>query len=1142
MLCALLALLVPGRGAVAHSQTEGVVVEKVSTGSAAEAAGIRPGDRILSWSRLAAAPANPRPARGRIGSPFELSEVLLEQAPRGPVVLVGQSGGKKARWRLDAEAWGLKSRPPVSPDLFSVFEETRASAAAKDLERAAQLWRSMAQAPEIAANASWAAWCLAELARAFADEKKWAEADAAFTEALDELPSDDTAVRLQISREWGLTFSRRQDWTRAIECYERALALSRRRATGSLSIAQIEYNLGYDAAEQGDTRTMERHFREALAIREALAPGSLALATSLNGLGVVSHDRGDLAAAEGYYLRALTIQERRAPDSAALGRTFSNLGALADSRGDLATAEQYHRRALALFEKLAPDSLELGSVLNNTAIVLRQRGDLAAAEEYHQRCLVIKQKLAPDSLVLAMTLNNLAVMARDRGEPAVAEELLRRALAIKEKVAPQSATTAGTLNNLGVQARERGDPDAAEAYHRRALALDEKLAPEGLEVAASLDNLGDVAADRGDLRAAEEQYRRALAIREKLAPGSLAVAITLVNLGQIAAKRADWSAAEGHHRRALEIRAALAPGSQDEAESLHALAQVYRDTGRPSLAVDFLSRAVDALEKQTSRLGGSAASRSDFAAKYAAYYRECIEALVERGRAAEAFHVLERSRARSLLMLLAERDLLFSMDVPAEMAREGRRIDAEYDRVQEELAGLSPTRDGAKVQQLLDRLRELGGQRDEIARRLRKASPRFASLRYPEPLDLAGARGALDPGTLLLSYSVGREKTVLFGVQAGDPAASASDALLAIVLPVGEEVLRAKVRSFRSAIQSTQATPDTLRTLGRELYETLLNSASALIAASQRVVISPDGPLHTLPFAALVPTRVGSGGTRDGAYLAEWKPLHTVISATAYAALRKRERPQSPPSGLLAAFGDPIYLPTSRDQAGRIADAELRPIVSRGRSFQRLPFTRKEVEAIAGLYGEKGAAYLAEQATETRVKSLGSDIRYLHFACHAVLDEQLPLNSALVLSVPEKTTEGDNGLLQAWEVFEKMRIDADLVTLSACETALGQERGGEGLVGLTLAFQYAGARSILASLWQVSDSSTAELMRRFYGYVREGRPKDEALRSAQLDLIRNYGPRAGGPGRAIGGLTTQGPGEACQPFHWAAFALYGDWR
>jgi CHAT domain-containing protein len=184
---------------------------------------------------------------------------------------------------------------------------------------------------------------------------------------------------------------------------------------------------------------------------------------------------------------------------------------------------------------------------------------------------------------------------------------------------------------------------------------------------------------------------------------------------------------------------------------------------------------------------------------------------------------------------------------------------------------------------------------------------------------------------------------------------------------------------------------------------------------------------------------------------------------------------------------------------------------------------RREVRSIAALFGDRATAFVGEDATETRARSIDRGARYVHFASHAVIDERLPLNSALVLSPPPAASDADNGLLQVWEIFDRVRLDAELVTLSACETALGGEFSGEGMVGLTRAFQYAGARTVVAALWSISDDSTAQLMTRFYTHLRAGQTKDRALRAAQLDMIRSAGRNA-------------------PPFHWAAFQAFGDWR
>jgi CHAT domain-containing protein len=191
---------------------------------------------------------------------------------------------------------------------------------------------------------------------------------------------------------------------------------------------------------------------------------------------------------------------------------------------------------------------------------------------------------------------------------------------------------------------------------------------------------------------------------------------------------------------------------------------------------------------------------------------------------------------------------------------------------------------------------------------------------------------------------------------------------------------------------------------------------------------------------------------------------------------------------------------------------------------------------VASAWGEAATSFLGPQATEERAKGLGPNTEIIHFACHGILDRSIPLNSALVLSVPEDTSRArENGLLQAWEVFEQVRIDASLVVLSACDTALGQDVRGEGMIGLTRAFQYAGARTVVASLWAVPDRSTAALMRRFHTSLSEGESTDQALRHAQIALLSGpiEEPAAGG---------TTDTMDASHPYAWSGFQVIGDWR
>ena len=488
------------------------------------------------------------------------------------------------------------------------------------------------------------------------------------------------------------------------------------------------------------------------------------------------------------------------------------------------------------------------------------------------------------------------------------------------------------------------------------------------------------------------------------------------------------------------------------------------------------------------------------------------DALLAQKHPEDAYQVTERYRARSLLQMLAERDLTFAGDVSPDLQRARKESAAEYDRVQAQIAGLNPTKNQKQIGELLAQLRELTAQRGQIADRIKKASPRFALLQYPEPLDLTATRQILDPGTLLLSYSVFDENAVLFVVQ---PAGS-NPGFSAFTLPIKEKQLRAKIQELRRLIALHR--PEDARTFSaqsRQLYDLLLKPAESLIRDSERLLVVPDGPLQVLPFAAL--------RRNENQYLVEWKPLHTVVSATIYAELKKMRPTAGGKAIELAAFGD-ARVPAVRTTALEgSANRDLQFAFERGFTFDWLPFSRQEVVDIAALFPGRNQTHLGADATEEHAKALGTSIRYIHFATHGLLDERLPLNSALVLTVPEKLQEGeDNGLLQAWEIFDQMRLDADLVTLSACNTGLGLEMNGEGLIGLTRAFQYAGAHSVLASLWSVDDFRTMELMKLFYHELRRGKTKDEALRAAQLYMLRSQ--------------------PSAAPFYWAAFSLSGDWR
>ncbi len=903
------------------------------------------------------------------------------------------------------------------------------------------------------------------------------------------------------------------------------------------AIRETEATLAFQLGKLAEAYALESQVLEA---REGCCADSLWTAVGFNALGLFAWRQGRYADAEQSLTRALAIEEVHGRQGAAYVTMLSNFSALSAEHGDLATAERMGRRALEIQERRDPMSLETAQTVLNLAIVYAQRGDLATADALNARGLRIYDLKDPQSVDRGTILMNLGIDAQLRGDLDSAQHLLRQADDIFRGVQTAEAQDWRPRNliNLSNVAMARGDFAGAVEYARQSVDQWKRLDARGTPYALALCSLGGALAKQQKNSDAKEVYRQALEVLQPSASRSFDAADVHLALGEIALEEGQVAEAEAEFEQALEIRQELTPDATQTAEILHSLAVVRLRRGERSQALALNLRALDTLERQSNRLGGGPDAKPGFLEQFRFYYADAVATLADSQRGAEAFAVLERSRARGLLDLLAERDLESSRDLPVAIDQKRRKIDLDYDAAQAALASAVSSPDKSSAESILASLNQLRREREAIALEIRKSSPRYANLLYPQPFGLEAARKSLDPRTLLLSYSVGKDRSYLFVVE---PEATSGSGLHVFPLPSGDRQLRSDVEAFRNLreLDLRRSNAEQLVGRGRSLYEALLGPASSLIAKYDRLLILPEGPLYTIPWAALV-REVKNGQPH---YLVEWKPIHTAVSATVYAELETPRRQNDIASVEVAAFGDPKY-PTLNEKKAAVKrsendeitsvdplanefseldDPQLRSVARGGFRFAPLPASRKEVEEIASLYAPKSVAFLGSDATEERAKSIGKEVPIIHFATHAVINERFPLDSALVFTIPEHPKEGqDNGLLQAWEIFESMRIDADLVTLSACDSGLGKEMGGEGLIGLTRAFQYAGARSVLASLWRVEDKATAELMRRFYTYLKSGMTKDEALRHAQIDLIHSK--------------------DYSNPRDWAAFQLNGDWK
>ncbi len=1111
----------------------GLVVDHLPKTGPAAHAGLQPGDVLVGWSRRDA--DGHVAASGTFASPFDLYEVEVEQAPRSAIDVTGTRDGAQTTWVLPPSSREIDAHPLLAPDALALHQDADRLMTDGRRAEAAEKWKSLATlCPEPVIRA----WALLLAGKASSANRDWTAADEAFGQAVDLLKAADrkraTAETLRV---WGNGWRSRGDLVGAANAFRNAMSHQEHDSLGwalacadlawvvdsigntvegrelrasaaaivevvapsSIDLGEIFYSAG--VSSWGHPEEAVAAFRRAVGILERVAPEEPTYLWSLFGLGDRLSELGHAPDGESYIQRGIAIAKGSDPRSVLVASGLVALATLLTREGDHAEGEEYARQAYAIAAAANIKGLTAARALYALSEALIERGDLAGAEDAAHSCLDIAAGLSRAGHVAAGALDVLSQVARQRRDLRGAIDYCKRAIGAVSRLEPDGVSLAEHLQRCSTNALENGNLEQAAGMAKQAVEIAKAHAADGDVAVEAHYGLGLVQRLQGRLDLARQSQEEAIAIRAKMSPIGMDFVRSLNALAALDLDEKDWTKAEDHLTQSLAMVRKVAPGSFYEAQAVHDLGRVYHETGRQPAAITALCGALDTLDFQRSRLGGGDEAAMEFTAKYADYDHDCIAALVDAQRPADALQALERSRGRSLLKMLAERAVSFDKDLPADLVRERNEADGEYNRVQYALGAAHDADEAAK---LTNRLYELREKQNAVAQRIRDASPRLAALKSFEPLDLGGVQAALDPGALLVEFSVGPERTFVFAADASG--------LTVKTIAVGRQELKTKVEAFRQAVETRQR--DAARRDGVELYRLLLSPVEERVTASRRILLSPDGPLHALPFAALV------GGAPER-YLALRKPLAVVASATVFREMAHGRHARDE-SARVVAFADPEYPKIDAAKAETLGNLELRSALAAGRTLGRLPGTRVEAEAIGRLYADRADLYLGADAREERAKALGSRVGIVHFACHALLDERFPMNSALALTVPENPREGEeNGLLQAWEIFESVRLHADLVTLSACGTGLGKDMGGEGLLGLSRAFQYAGARTVLASLWSVGDRSTAPLMERFYAGLRRGLPKDEALRAAQIAMLES---------------------RYADPFFWAAFQLNGDWQ
>ena len=1100
----------------------GILITEISPGGAAETSGLREGDRLTHWSSAGGDIVR------SISTPFDLIELEKEANLLALVELSGSRNGADISATPGRDAWGLLARPDWSQAIQQRFSDILRRLVADDAEAA------LAEAPALASelNAQGltlaSAWVLYRTAQTLTKQRNYVESIDLLSASADRL-RDAANVRgeAQVQYDLGANLLRLSRFDDAHAAFTAGLDLHRSISPDRLGVAANLIGLGRVAARRSDLEAARKQLEEGLWLQEKLIPDSRLLAGTLNELGRVAVSAGDMSTALAHFQRGLSISDAADPTGKTSGGFMNSIAIVHYLQGDEAAASSLWQQALRVIREYEPGSNNVSAALHNLGLINAERGHFREAENYYLEALAINERLTPGSVSSGNTLNNLGILALSRGDLSGAEAYHRRAYEIRAALVPDSLDLVTSLTNLGNIARQRDDLSKADLYYLDALEIQQRVAPNTAEHARILVNRGVIAELRGELEHAHDHFQAGLAMYKAQAPRGRGVALTATKLANFMLESGNPDVARQYYAQALEILEVIAPDTYPEAEALYGFARVHRLRGDNDNARRYFERTLTALEAQHVRLGGSDESKATSRAKHIRVYKDYIDFLLEQNQQEQAFDVLERSRAKVLSDLLSERDLIFATDIPEDLERERRVLAHRYESLQ---ADLYEATDPESIEEFTEALQAARQQQQDVRRRIRESSQKLADLQYAEPLRLASVRRALPTGTALVSYSVGDAVSRVFVVDTRGN-------LKVYTVDIGQNDLTERVSRFRYLIDAGRWDTEPSNSLvqqAQQLYQHLLKPLQDVADDASQLLIVPDGPLNVLPFAALV-RRVENG---EPQYVAKWKPTLLANSVTVYAQLAQPGASNG--DGHLVAFGDPDYANAARPDADYRIEIDIG--IERG-ALGDLPWSLDEVTNIGDVYRDRATIFTGAEATEENAKAIAEGTRFVHFAAHAYMNEQQPLDSSIVLATPDASApDSENGFLQVWEVYENLRLDADLVTLSACETALGANYAGEGLIGLTRAFQYAGASSVLASLWNVNDHSTSELMTLFYSNLAAGMTQEDALRDAQIALIDNTSPASGQSwlGTVRGWFSGNDSENTLQhPYHWAGFVLNG---
>lgn len=882
------------------------------------------------------------------------------------------------------------------------------------------------------------------------------------------------------------------DYKNALEEYRQAIELHKKEMNLEWQVHCLN-NIGTIYAYQGEYVKALENLRDALSIRPEAPMLKPFQATIFDNIGFVHQNRNEYELALASFKKALAIREaisRDKQDLAAIAISYMNIGSVYRNDNANDKALGYFQKALTIW---------------NT-ILTEKKLDFST---------IIEKGLGPDSNLVLQREKALNILRAEYGQGST---VLINSLA--------------TLDSIGLAYQSQ--KQYTEALKELVTAFEARRNIYGEAhpaVAVSLLNIAGVYQSQGeDAKAMDTLIKGVSALRQ--VPGK--PLLTLENLGSLDLQPMPLTVELLLQCGRMQERVL---GKTPDIEKLRQCAGTYH------LAIEMLDRVRrEVLQSRDSKvLHGD----KDFDL-FPRYIGICLQLFEMEGKAEDleaAFSAAEQGTARALLEALvigsprarAMSGVQSDLGIQEDLLR--KQLQENDVRFELEQSKTLANRNDVLVENLRKERDQLVEKLQQLIDRMKRENPRYAALRYPQPNTIAECRACLGQNEVALLYVLGSDSSYVVLVDGNPKAEDKSGGLVVKRLPGADEIGN-KMSGLIDSVSNGRSAPGSIRSLGAQAYELLIASLSDRILGKNLVIV-PSGVLCKLPFELLLGK--AEAIDEDEHYLIESHRVRYAPSLSILYQIRQWEKTRVTPTRPLWAMGDPMYAESDDRLAGeaktvtakrREALAEYDQLESQsgrplGEQLKRLKFSGEEVLEIANILNLSSEdidtdVHTGRSASESVVQeSLRSSrlaqARYIHFAVHGILVHGLRRPSSLVLSLVGEQANFD-GFLDTEEVLA-LNLNADLVVLSSCRSGGGRVYNGEGVDGLAQAFLYAGGRAVLCSLWSVADQQeTVTMMKEIYTNLKAGKPAPDALRAAQLKMIR-----AGKP-----------------PFYWAPFVLIGE--